>query len=295
MLKCFFHVLFASTLFTSSVLAQASSLPNNLKHDGVLPIYVYHTDTHINLKYLDNNGQWIPKVYDEINILLRSYTDDKIHPIDKRLIELADHLQDHFQVEQIEVISGFRSPEYNQALKDEGHNVATESYHTKGMAMDIHIDEINETELRDYLESLQLGGVGYYGTKLMVHMDFGPVRTWQDDSFRENLYVGVFNKQLPFHMTTQKFYYADDESVKLGFEKIVTPFSFQNIKLQKFKNGKFETIVNQPQFLNVSPGLVFQIFNWQTKDSRYGKFRFIYQTDTYWQNSNEFYIKRKRM
>lgn len=294
MLKFFLHTLLLLILGSTQLFAQESTLPQHLKRDGRIRLYIYHTETFANLTYLDANGQWLPKAYDEINFLLRSYTDEKIHPIDKRLIELADHLQDHFSVDVIEVISGFRSPDYNRELKESGHNVANESFHTKGMAMDIHIDEINEKEVRDYLQSLKLGGVGYYGAKLMVHMDFGPVRTWEDDSFRENVNVGIFNKALPFHMNTQKFYYSKDEAVNVWFEKLVVNFDFKKIVLQKFTRGKFEILSEQPAFLNVPTGLALKTETVQSQGQQlYGKFRFHYENGEYWQNSNEFYVKRQ--
>ena len=293
MLKTFFHILVLLTLVPVLAFAQEASLPKNLGRDGHIRFYIYHTNTFVELSYLDQNGQWEPKVYDEFNFLLRSYTDDKILPIDKRLIELADHLQDHFKVDVIEVISGFRSPEYNAELKNTGHKVVNESFHTKGMAMDIHIDEIHETVLRDYLQTLGLGGVGYYGTKLMVHMDFGPVRQWEDDSFRENLNVGEFNLTLPFRMTTQKFYYDPAEMVKVGFEKLVVAFDFHQIVLQKFVHGQWQAVEQSPALLQTISGLQLDLRALKIAGQPiYGKFRLQYKKGGYWQNSNEFYVKR---
>lgn len=301
MLKFYFHTLLLLILGPMLAFAQESTLPTKLVRDGQIRLYIYHTDTFADLTYLDANGQWLPKVYDEINSLLRSYTDDKIHPIDKRLIELADHLQDHFAVDVIEVISGFRSPDYNRELKESGHNVANESFHTKGMAMDIHIDEVNETQVRDYLQALGLGGVGYYGTKLMVHMDFGPVRTWQDDNFRENVTVGIFNKETPMRIETDRFYYHEDQGVRIRSlnSQYGHPLA---LSVQHFYRGKWQDVqcpageddclmqmITLPA--NVSQGLSLKHLL-RFNGNRFGKYRLKFAKGDFWQNSNEFYVKR---
>ncbi len=302
MVKFFLHTLLLLILGPTLAFAQESTLPQSLKRDGQIRLYIYHTDTFAELTYLDSNGDWLPKVYDEINSLLRSYTDNKIHPIDKRLIELADHLQDHFAVDVIEVISGYRSPDYNRELKESGHNVANESFHTKGMAMDIHIDEINETEVRDYLQSLGLGGVGYYGTKLMVHMDFGPGRTWADDSFRENVGVGIFNKQTPMSIRSDRFYYQSDDGMRIQVQNSEFGHPLMLI-VQHFYRGQWQDVQcpeDEADCLTqmfTFPGKVPQTLSMQYllkfNKNRFGKFRLHFKHGDFWQNSNEFYVKRQ--
>ncbi len=267
--------------------------PVSLPRDGRLKIYVYHTQQFAQFDYLDENGVWNDSVYNQINTYLRSYNDNQIHPIDKRLIELADHLQDHFEVETVEVISGYRSPAFNKSLKESGHNVAEESYHTKGMALDIHLDDIRESDLRDYLKTLGLGGVGYYGNKLMVHMDFGPVREWSDGEFFENLSVGIFNKQLPLHITTDRFYYHKTDTVKLFIEKPPYALSPKNLFLEYFARGEWHRLTWQAGFKSVQKGIILDLkTQFYDGEPNFGKFRITFSDGKYWQNSNEFYVKR---
>ncbi len=259
---------------------------SGLQHDGHLRLYAYHVDEFVSIRYLDENGRWFDEAYQKINHLLRCRTDHSTTRMDKRLIELADHLQDHFRVDTVEVISAYRSPDYNRRLKENGHGVADESLHTKGLAMDIHIDEIAEADLRDYLIQIEKGGVGYYGDLLMVHMDLGPVRQWHGGDFRENTKIGVFNEESPVTITTDKLFYSPEERMDLSFLGIGKS---STLKIDKFHRGKWTEIGEKA-------GRRFPISEIMEKTvdfSPYGKFRFRYENGDGWQNSNEFYIKKQ--
>lgn len=86
--------------------------------------------------------------------------------------KLASNLQvlrNHFNAPVI-INSGYRSPKYNMAI---GGAVA--SYHTKGMAADIHVQGYKSREvynaIRDFQSSgkMELGGLKCYDT--FVHYD----------------------------------------------------------------------------------------------------------------------------
>ncbi|MFH1356944.1 MAG: DUF882 domain-containing protein [bacterium] len=291
------------TFFVLFLLCVTPARATTLPHDGKLRLYVYHVNEFLEVTYLDENGQWIDSAYEKINYIYRSRGDEQVGNIDKRLIELADHVQDHFNVDTIEVISGYRSPVFNKSLKDTGHNVANESLHTKGLASDIHIDEIKETTLRDYLLGIKQGGVGYYGDKLMVHMDFGPARAWYSGNFRENTEVGLFNEKSSIKIRTSKLYYNLHESQDIVFDGIHEKKKWApHVVLQKFHRGQWVTcslvefrlydnrktliqswkkrIVLEPLFKNLQ------------NMSPFGKFRWRYEYGNTWQYSNEFYVKK---
>ena len=262
--------------------------------DGNVTFYMSHTGELASIRYLDASGQWLPGIDEKMAQLMRSRSDNQSHVIDRRLIELADHLQDYFKVSAIEVICGYRSPDFNAELKSGGHNVADESYHTKGLAMDIHIDEIAETILRDYLLSLKLGGVGYYGDKLMVHMDLGPVRTWQDGAYWENTTIGIFDLEEPLiQLRTQKLFYRQDDVLQLNGQHLET---WTEATLEKFELGHWKNAkkLNHSQIplqkrldVPVSELLAGSAL------SPFGKYRIHLRFPAGgWQNSNEFYVKK---
>jgi uncharacterized protein YcbK (DUF882 family) len=63
-------------------------------------------------------------------------------------------------------------------LREQGHGVAENSLHTKGMAADIRIAGRSLALVRRAAISLKTGGVGYYPESRFVHVDIGRVRTW---------------------------------------------------------------------------------------------------------------------
>jgi uncharacterized protein YcbK (DUF882 family) len=79
------------------------------------------------------------------------------------------------------VISGYRSPEYNELRTRQSRQVGKESRHMKGEAIDIRIDGVTITALHDYVRKLRAGGVGFYPDSQFIHMDIGPVRHWGGD------------------------------------------------------------------------------------------------------------------
>ncbi len=81
---------------------------------------------------------------------------------------------------QVRIISGYRSPETNQALRKTGGGVAKKSYHMKGgEAIDFNLEGgVPLSKIRNAAHELRLGGVGYYPKSGFVHIDTGPVRRW---------------------------------------------------------------------------------------------------------------------
>jgi len=96
--------------------------------------------------------------------------------------ELADLLVStalHFQAPRVDVVSGYRAPKYNLILRKKGRQVARESQHTLGAAVDFRIRGVPTERVLDYVRSLRLGGVGFYAQTGFVHADTGRIRYWK--------------------------------------------------------------------------------------------------------------------
>ena len=76
------------------------------------------------------------------------------------------------------ILSGYRSPETNQWLRKIGHGVAEHSMHIQGKAIDLRTEDLTTRTIQQVALSLQLGGVGYYGSSDFVHLDTGEIRSW---------------------------------------------------------------------------------------------------------------------
>ncbi len=125
------------------------------------------------------NGKHRRVALKRLNEVLRDHRTDDVYPIDPRLLDGLFELHARFGVsEPFHVISGYRSPKTNAALRKSGSGVARKSYHMKGMAIDIRLPGVDTASLRKNAQALQIGGVGYYGKSRFIHLDTGPVRYW---------------------------------------------------------------------------------------------------------------------
>ncbi|MBT3181538.1 MAG: YcbK family protein [Deltaproteobacteria bacterium] len=152
--------------------------PFRFTGDGKINLIDTHTFERLVIVYRDKDGFYDDLTLRAVNHTLRCHGKSEKYPISLKLIELIDHLQDNFGVEEVQVISGYRSPEYNAALTRRSGRVAHNSLHMRGLAMDIRMPGVDKHKLGQYARSLRTGGVGVYGGSGFVHVDVGPVRSW---------------------------------------------------------------------------------------------------------------------
>jgi uncharacterized protein YcbK (DUF882 family) len=141
-----------------------------------LSLYNIHTDESLDIAYYAN-GSYDFEALAKIDRLMRCHYTNEVRPIDIRLLDLLCEITDKIGPgKRIDIISGYRSPEYNQRLRTLSRNVAKDSYHLKGLAIDLSISSIGNQRLASLARSFQAGGVGGYAD--FVHIDVGPVRSW---------------------------------------------------------------------------------------------------------------------
>lgn len=124
-------------------------------------------------------GAYVPDALAAIDKVLRDHRTGDVHPIAPALLDLLALLgQKVSAAGAVQVISGYRSPHSNAALRKASAGVASRSLHMDGKAMDIRIPGVPLPGLRDAAWALQGGGVGYYPGSDFVHIDVGRPRRW---------------------------------------------------------------------------------------------------------------------
>jgi hypothetical protein len=113
-----------------------------------------------------------------IDRFLRCHFTNQPTAMDARLFETVVRAARHFGARRVEIVSGFRAPKYNLMLRKKGHEVARDSQHTQGHAVDFRLPGVPVAKLRAWARRLRLGGVGYYPDSGFVHVDVGPLRQW---------------------------------------------------------------------------------------------------------------------
>ena len=115
---------------------------------------------------------------DQVDRFLRDhYTNDPTH-MDPKLIGVLREAAAHFGARRIEIVSGFRAPKYNLMLRKKGHEVAKDSQHTQGHAVDFRIPGVDVRDLEKWAVDRRKGGVGLYLDSKFIHVDVGPFRRW---------------------------------------------------------------------------------------------------------------------
>ena len=116
-----------------------------------------------------------------VNIFLRDHFTNKSTAMDAKLLPIVVDAAKNFHSDLVTVVSGFRHPKYNLILRKKGHQVARDSQHTHGNAVDFAIPHVTTPQLHAWAKAQHLGGVGLYMESGFVHMDTGPVRYWSGD------------------------------------------------------------------------------------------------------------------
>jgi uncharacterized protein YcbK (DUF882 family) len=143
-----------------------------------LSFFHIHTTEKLTVTYREN-GNLIPAALKEINHYLRDFRNEQVHEIDVGLLDTLHALYEAFDARgNFEVISGYRSPQTNAALRHATTGVAEKSLHIQGQAIDVRLTSAKTAALRDAALALKVGGVGYYPKSNFVHLDTGAVRSW---------------------------------------------------------------------------------------------------------------------
>jgi len=124
-------------------------------------------------------GRYIPEVLAEVDHLMRDWRTDEIKRIAPDVIDIiaATHRKLDSR-EPFSVYSGYRSPATNRLLRLRSRGVARDSYHVKGMAADLHMENRSVRQISRAALAMNAGGVGKYSRSDFVHLDCGPVRSW---------------------------------------------------------------------------------------------------------------------
>src|SRR5688572_20029794 len=131
-------------------LAAAAAVPSRLSAapaakrlpERVLSFFNTHTGERLRTAYCCG-GVYQPDALKEINHILRDFRVNAVKPIDPKLLDLLHELGGTLETDQpFHIISGYRSPHTNAALRERGGagtGVASRSLHMVGKAIAIGV------------------------------------------------------------------------------------------------------------------------------------------------------------
>jgi hypothetical protein len=117
----------------------------------------------------------------QVDQFLRDHFTNEATRMDKKLIGIVLSAAKQFKADAVTIVSGFRHPKFNLMLRKKGHQVARDSQHTHGNAVDFMIAHVPVGKLQAWAKAQKIGGVGIYPSSGFVHMDTGPIRYWSGE------------------------------------------------------------------------------------------------------------------
>jgi len=147
----------------------------------IVLVYPYTKET-LNVVYFHDGG-YDASVMDKIDRLMRDRHEDVAGKIDPELVDYMVDMRKRLGLPEtvpFQVLSGYRTPETNAHLAISNGNVAKESLHMHGWAVDFRIEGVNGKAICEIAKTMQRGGVAYYPEDNHVHVDLGNIRTWHE-------------------------------------------------------------------------------------------------------------------
>jgi uncharacterized protein YcbK (DUF882 family) len=136
-------------------------------------VTLYHVNHRETMRLRSSMPKGFQRQFDRF---LRCHYTNKSHAMNPRLARLLFETGRNFPGRRIEVVSGYRHPKFAKN---------PHSPHKQGLACDVRVPGIKNTELRDFFRArFKSVGVGYYPNSSFVHLDVrrGASAFWIDYS-----------------------------------------------------------------------------------------------------------------
>ena len=159
--------------------------------DGSLAIVNRASGERVDVRYRGDDGRYDYGALDEVRRIMRSKGDRLEGDVTPRFVELLGWIYVRAG-RPLVLLSGYRSPAYNEGIRRRGVRAAGGSLHTEGLAADLALPRALLGPLWFELRGLECCGAGYYASQGFLHVDVGKPRFWDAASSRtdENLSGG---------------------------------------------------------------------------------------------------------
>ncbi len=143
-----------------------------------LKMYSGRTGERIDMIYWID-GEYVSEAVSQISYFMRDWRTNEAIGIDTRTLDIMAASHNLLDVsEPYMMLSGYRTPATNAALRRNSRGVARNSLHMRGQAADLRLTSRNTQQMAAAALACNAGGVGRYRGSNFVHMDCGPIRSW---------------------------------------------------------------------------------------------------------------------
>lgn len=159
--------------------------------NGTLGLESAHGAGRATVTYRHADGTYDRDALATIRRVMRS-SDGSEGDVSLRLVELLGWLYAERGQQTLTIQSGYRSPDYNEAIRANGARAAGGSLHTEGLAADVALPAKELKPLWMRIRARECCGAGYYRTNGFLHLDVGRPRFWEPATSKveQNLSAG---------------------------------------------------------------------------------------------------------
>ena len=158
--------------YSNSFFRPQRSFSLNLRNTNTSETYAYK----IKASFFNNELN-----YDMLDYFFRDWRENKTIKMDrgviKNFLKVCESLLGSDRELQVDITSGYRTKKTNEKLRRNSYNVAKNSMHLVGRAIDFRIRNRSISNLEKAAEKLTPGGLGIYSS--FIHIDTGPYRRWK--------------------------------------------------------------------------------------------------------------------
>jgi len=150
---------------------------------GTLTLRSRATGEEATVRYRQPDGRYDYVAFEDLQRILRSKGGGEQKELTPRFVEMLAYVSQ--QVGQpLVILSGYRTPAYNDGIRRRGGKAASGSLHTEGLAADLAIPREQLYSLWMHMRALDCCGAGYYAKQGFVHVDVGKPRFWEATTSR---------------------------------------------------------------------------------------------------------------
>lgn len=233
-----FHTLFLFLILISISSSGMAAGAYKYMGDGKIKIGRGYNGGLKTITFRKENGAYQINGLKEINNLYGTDFEKSEARMSLRLIELLDYLEDTMKGNGIHIVSGYRSPTYNQGLRNKGKLAASSSLHIDAEATDIVMEGVPSKAIYDYLFKKDCCGIGYYHGKT-IHIDTGPPRWWDETSSGTEKREPPLNEKIV--IKTKSDFYKSGDKLGLKFSRVTDyPIGVKKAMVMICEDGKKE-------------------------------------------------------
>jgi uncharacterized protein YcbK (DUF882 family) len=219
-----FSIIFAFLIFPELLAAEEPKFSRFfLMGSGSMHIINGHDQRELNVSIINTDGSFNEDALKKVDALFNFPTEEKGEHISLRMLFMLSYFSNTLAPgKTIYMYSGYRSPEYNEKLKQAGGYVARTSTHIDGMAVDFSLDGLDCKTLWESIRRMNCCGAGHYPGE-MVHLDAARPRSWEATKPKGKPKRPEHNRSI--YISSEYDRYRPGEKMRLSFSS-VSDFGF---------------------------------------------------------------------